>query len=147
MVWIDLYFYIENGLNWSQLLQGKWSDLIWILTWQIIWIDQYFCITNGLNWSILLHGNGLNWSRFLHDKGSELIRVVTWQLVWIDQDYCMANGLYWSRFVHGKWAELIEDIIRQTPYFWADSEENLGGSFNLREYTQNIHFHVVLQMR
>ena len=134
-VWFNLDFYMENGLNWSGFLHGKclnWSwflhgklsQLIRISTLQMVWIDQDCYMENGLHWS---------W--FLHDKWSELIRVVTWQMVWIDQDYCMANGLNWSGFLHGKWSELMKDFTWQTPYIWADSVEDLGGSFNLREST------------
>ena len=37
MVWIDLDFYMENGLNRSEFLHGKWSDLIRGFTWQALY--------------------------------------------------------------------------------------------------------------
>ena len=56
MVWIDYVFYIINGLNWSGLLHGKWSELIKTIAWQMAWIDQGFYMANGLNWLRILHG-------------------------------------------------------------------------------------------
>ena len=120
---------MENVLNWSWFLHGKWSELIMIFTWKIVWIDQ----------------------DFLHHKWSKVISIVPWKMVWIDQDFYMINGLNWPGLLHGKYPELIRIIAWQmvwinldfTPYFWADSVEDLGGSSNLRESTQKIHFHVV----